>query len=97
MAWASQNIFAGRTTFDFYPNVAILFHHGTKFMAILFYSIMRLRYGPRRIFLPASLNLTFVQVKRKKLAPQIGHLEKHLRNGWRKRQVTLVVAHKARP
>ena len=28
---------------------------------------------------------------------QIGHLEKRLSNGWRKRQVTLVVSHKARP
>jgi hypothetical protein len=35
--------------------------------------------------------------RRKKLAPQIGHLEKRLRNGWKKRHVTLVVSHKARP
>ena len=32
-----------------------------------------------------------------KLASQIGHLEKRLRNGWRKRNVTLLVSHKARP
>jgi len=61
MVWASQKIFAGRTTFHFCPNVAILFHHGTKFKAILFYPIMRQSYGPRRIFLLALLNLTFVR------------------------------------
>ena len=33
MVWASQKIFAGRTTFDYCPNVAILFHHGTKLWA----------------------------------------------------------------
>jgi hypothetical protein len=31
------------------------------------------------------------------LTTQIGHLEKRLRNGCSKRQVTLVVSHKARP
>jgi hypothetical protein len=38
-----------------------------------------------------------LKVKNYKLAPQIGHFEKRLRNGWRKCQVTLVVSHKARP
>jgi hypothetical protein len=33
----------------------------------------------------------------KKLTPQIEHLEKRLRNGWRQRQVTLVVSHNTRP
>jgi hypothetical protein len=32
-----------------------------------------------------------------KMGPQIGHLEKRLRNGWRQRRVTLVVLHKACP
>ena len=32
-----------------------------------------------------------------KLASQIGHLEKRLSNGWRKRQLTLVVSHRALP
>jgi hypothetical protein len=34
---------------------------------------------------------------KKKLSTQIGHLDKRLKKGWRKRQVTLVVSHKARP
>jgi hypothetical protein len=34
--------------------------------------------------------------KPKILTPQIGQLEKRLRNGWRKRQITLVGSHKAR-
>jgi hypothetical protein len=38
-----------------------------------------------------------LKVNRSKLGPQIGFLEKRLRNGWRKRQVTLVVSHRARP
>ena len=38
-----------------------------------------------------------LKVTRKKLIVQIRHLEKRLRNGWRKRQATLVVSHKARP
>jgi hypothetical protein len=41
--------------------------------------------------------LSVLKVKRKTLTAQIGHLEKRLRNGWRKRQVTLVISHKARP
>jgi hypothetical protein len=40
---------------------------------------------------------TELQVKRKKLNSDSGVLEKRLRNGWRKRQVTLVVSHKALP
>jgi hypothetical protein len=32
-----------------------------------------------------------------KLGTYIGFLEKRLRNGWRERQVTLVVSHKALP
>jgi hypothetical protein len=37
------------------------------------------------------------KLNRSRLIQQIGFLEKRLRNGWRKRQVTLVVSHKARP
>ena len=36
------------------------------------------------------------QVIRLKLRPRSGVLEKRSRDGWRKRQVTLVVSHKAR-
>jgi hypothetical protein len=37
-----------------------------------------------------------LKVNLKKLTTQIGPLEKRSRNGWMKRQVTLVVSHKAR-
>ena len=49
------------------------------------------------IFTPESVDPSILKVKRKLLAPQIGHFEKRSRNGWRKRQITLVVSHKARP
>ena len=35
--------------------------------------------------------------KKNQIDPQIGPLEKRLRNGWRKCQVTLFVSHKAHP
>jgi hypothetical protein len=38
-----------------------------------------------------------LKVNRNKLITQIGPLEKRLRNGWRERQVTLIVSHTARP
>ena len=38
-----------------------------------------------------------LKVIRSKLGMRIEYLEKRFSNGWRKRQVTLVVSHKARP
>jgi hypothetical protein len=44
-----------------------------------------------------SMSIRSTKGIKKKIDPQIGHLENRLRNGWRKRQLTLVVSHKARP
>ena len=54
---------------------------------------------PRELLRTSRIrSITYVlKVKREKLGPQIGNLEKRLRNGWRKRRVTLGVSHKARP
>jgi hypothetical protein len=52
-----------------------------------------------RVRLYQNINkiLYFIKGEKKKLTPQIGHLEKRSKNGWKKRKVTLVVPHKARP
>jgi hypothetical protein len=64
--------------------------------AIQLYTMRRaLSKAVHRIIHTFGHTLPVTKGIKKKLTRQIGHLVKHLGNGWRKRQVTLVVSHKA--
>ena len=59
------------------------------------YVIVDLKYSC--VCIHSSTKFYVLQVDRKFFVPHIGHLEKRLRDGYRKRQGTLIVSHKARP